>query len=45
MTKTSVTAAFYNNIKYLKLVLAGFERQIEKILNLLLQMMVLRKKL
>ena len=30
MVKTSVIAAFYNNIKYLKLVLAGFERQKEK---------------
>ena len=30
MVKTSVIAAFYNNIKYLKLVLAGFERQTEK---------------
>lgn len=30
MTKTSVIAAFYNNISYLKLVLAGFERQTEK---------------
>ena len=30
MIKTSVIAAFYNNIKYLKLVLAGFERQTEK---------------
>lgn len=29
MIKTSVIAAFYNNIKYLKLVLAGFERQTE----------------
>lgn len=27
MDKTSVIAAFYNNIHYLKLVLAGFERQ------------------
>ena len=30
MVKTSVIASFYNNIKYLKLVLAGFERQTEK---------------
>lgn len=30
MNKTSVIAAFYNNINYLKLVLAGFERQTEK---------------
>ena len=30
MIKTSIIAAFYNNIKYLKLVLAGFERQTEK---------------
>lgn len=30
MIKTSVIAAFYNNIKYLKLVLAGFELQTEK---------------
>ena len=30
MVKTSVIAAFYNNIHYLKLVLAGFERQTEK---------------
>ncbi len=30
MVKTSVIAAFYNNINYLKLVLAGFERQSEK---------------
>ncbi|MDP2362199.1 MAG: glycosyltransferase, partial [Ignavibacteria bacterium] len=29
MNKTSVIAAFYNNIKYLKLVLSGFERQTE----------------
>ena len=29
MVKTSVIAAFYNNIKYLKLVLAGFQRQTE----------------
>lgn len=29
MIKASVIAAFYNNIKYLKLVLAGFERQTE----------------
>lgn len=30
MVKTSVIAAFYNNIDYLKLVLAGFGRQTEK---------------
>ena len=30
MVKTSVIAAFYNNLHYLKLVLAGFERQTEK---------------
>lgn len=30
MVKTSVIAAFYNNINYLKLVLSGFERQSEK---------------
>lgn len=30
MIKTSVIASFYNNIHYLKLVLAGFERQTEK---------------
>ena len=30
MAKASVIAAFYNNIEYLKLVLAGFERQTEK---------------
>jgi len=30
MIKTSVIAAFYNNINYLKLVLEGFERQTEK---------------
>ncbi|HMN48905.1 MAG TPA: glycosyltransferase [Ignavibacteriaceae bacterium] len=30
MIKTSVIAAFYNNINYLKLVLSGFERQSEK---------------
>ncbi len=30
MVKTSVIAAFYNDIKYLKLVLAGFEKQSEK---------------
>ena len=29
MAKASIVAAFYNNIKYLKLVLAGFERQSE----------------
>ncbi len=30
MIKASIIAAFYNNIEYLKLVLAGFERQTEK---------------
>ncbi len=30
MAKASVIAAFYNNIEYLKLVFAGFERQTEK---------------
>lgn len=30
MIKTSVIAAFYNNLHYLKLVLTGFERQTEK---------------
>ena len=30
MPKATVLAAFYNNIKYLKMVLAGFERQTEK---------------
>ncbi len=30
MIKTSIIAAFYNNINYLKLVFAGFERQSEK---------------
>lgn len=30
MVKVSVIAAFYNNLQYLKLVLAGFERQTEK---------------
>jgi glycosyltransferase involved in cell wall biosynthesis len=30
MIKTSVIAAFYNNLNYLKLVLAGFERQTER---------------
>ena len=36
MVKTSVIAAFYNNIKYLKLVLAGFERQTEKDFELII---------
>jgi glycosyltransferase involved in cell wall biosynthesis len=36
MVKTSVIAAFYNNIKYLKLVLAGFERQSEKNFELII---------
>lgn len=36
MIKTSIIAAFYNNIKYLKLVLEGFERQTEKDFELIL---------
>ncbi len=36
MSKTSVIAAFYNNIKYLKLFLAGFERQTEKDFELII---------
>jgi len=36
MIKTSVIAAFYNNIKYLKLVLAGFERQTKKDFELII---------
>ncbi|HCY74562.1 MAG: glycosyltransferase [Ignavibacterium sp.] len=36
MIKTSVIAAFYNNIKYLKFVLAGFERQTEKVFELII---------
>jgi glycosyltransferase involved in cell wall biosynthesis len=36
MVKTSVIAAFYNNINYLKLVLAGFERQSEKNFELII---------
>lgn len=36
MIKTSVIAAFYNNIKYLKLVLAGFEIQTEKDFELII---------
>lgn len=36
MIKTSVIAAFYNNIHYLKLVLAGFERQTEKDFELII---------
>lgn len=36
MIKTSVIAAFYNNIKYLKLVLGGFERQTEKDFELII---------
>ena len=36
MVKTSVIAAFYNNIRYLKLVLAGFERQTEKDFELII---------
>ena len=36
MIKTSVIAAFYNNMKYLKLVLAGIERQTEKAFELII---------
>lgn len=36
MVKASVIAAFYNNIHYLKLVLAGFERQSEKNFELII---------
>ncbi|HRQ53279.1 MAG TPA: glycosyltransferase [Ignavibacteriaceae bacterium] len=36
MVKTSVITAFYNNIHYLKLVLAGFERQSEKDFELII---------
>lgn len=36
MIKTSVIAAFYNNINYLKLVLAGFETQTEKDFELII---------
>jgi glycosyltransferase involved in cell wall biosynthesis len=36
MIKASVIAAFYNNIKYLKLVLAGFERQTESDFELII---------
>jgi len=36
MVKTSVIAAFYNNTKYLKLVLAGFERQSQKDFELII---------
>jgi glycosyltransferase involved in cell wall biosynthesis len=36
MVKTSVITAFYNNIHYLKLVLAGFERQTEKNFELII---------
>ncbi len=36
MVKTSVIAAFYNNINYLKLVLSGFERQTEKDFELII---------
>ncbi len=36
MVKSSVIAAFYNNINYLKLVLAGFERQTEKDFELII---------
>ena len=36
MIKASVIAAFYNNIKYLKLVLAGFEQQTEKDFELII---------
>lgn len=36
MIKASVIAAFFNNIKYLKLVLAGFEKQSEKDFELII---------
>ena len=36
MVKTSVIAAFYKNINYLKLVLAGFERQTENDFELII---------
>ena len=36
MIKTSVIAAFYNKLDYLKLVLAGFERQTEKNFELII---------
>jgi len=36
MLKATVIAAFYNNIEFLKLVLAGFERQTEKQFELIL---------
>ena len=36
MIKTSIIEAFYNNIKYLKLVFAGFERQTEKDFELII---------
>jgi glycosyltransferase involved in cell wall biosynthesis len=36
MVKTSVIAAFYNNINYLKFVLAGFKRQTEKNFELII---------
>jgi glycosyltransferase involved in cell wall biosynthesis len=36
MSKASVIVAFYNQIKYLKLVLAGFERQTEKDFELII---------
>ena len=36
MVKTSIIAAFYNNIHYLKLVLAGFEKQTEKDFELII---------
>ena len=36
MIKTSVIAAFYNNINYLKLVLAGFERQTKKVFEFII---------
>lgn len=36
MVKTSVIAAFYNNLHYLKLILAGFERQTEKEFELII---------
>jgi glycosyltransferase involved in cell wall biosynthesis len=36
MIKATVIAAFYNRLDYLKLVLAGFERQTEKIFELII---------
>lgn len=36
MVKTSVIAAFYNNLRYLKFILAGFERQSQKDFELII---------